>query len=66
VIVTFNFNKLGKIDYIAVKRSISVGCDGEAVRVIGAMPDRYLALHKNGNHVKVTYTLPVPFKPVTK
>jgi periplasmic protein TonB len=60
VFVNFLVNKQGKISQIKVVRTIGGGCDEEAVRVVGLMPD-WVAGKQNGRNVDVYYTLPIVF-----
>ena len=61
VIIHFVVNKSGKITRIKVIRGIGAGCDEEAVRVIGMMPDWSPGM-QGGKAVNVAYTVPFKFK----
>ncbi len=61
VTVRFVVNKDGSIGNIEILRSLSPGCDKEAIRVVKKMPD-WIPGKQNGNPVRVYYTLPVRFR----
>ena len=59
--LSFTVNKNGRIENINVTESLGYGCDEEAVRLIGRMPDWLPAL-KNGKPVKEEVVLSIEFK----
>ena len=64
VVVRFVVNERGEIDQLQVIRDIGAGCGDESLRVIklmNAMPDRWIPGRQRGRAVKVYYTLPVKF-----
>jgi protein TonB len=61
--IRFVISKTGKLTDITVVRSLSPGCDAEAVRVVRMMPDWKPGTQK-GVPVDVYYTLPVVFRMV--
>ena len=62
VVVEFVVGKDGSISNVRVVRSRHTALDKEALRVVKAMPN-WIPGRNNGQPVKVTYTLPVTFKP---
>ena len=60
VIVGFIIDKDGSVTDVNVKKGIGYGCDEEAKRVIGAMPDWTPGSHQ-GKAVKVSYMIPITF-----
>ena len=60
VFVTFIIDEEGKIGNVGVLKGIGGGCDGEAVRVVAAMPD-WNPGTQGGKRVKVKYTMPINF-----
>jgi TonB family protein len=61
VIVQFNIDVDGSVCDIAVVRSVSAELDAEAMRLI-ALSEKWTPGEKNGEPVKVKYTIPVSFK----
>lgn len=61
VVVEFDINKTGEIDYVQVVQSAHPALDAEAVRLVKSMP-RWKPGRNNNQPVIVTYTLPVSFK----
>lgn len=61
VIAQFVVNKVGKIEQVEIKRSLSPECDAETKRVISAMP-AWKPGEQYGKKVSVYYTLPISFK----
>ena len=61
VIVTFVVEKDGRISEPRVVKSVSPELDGEAVRVVSAMPN-WMPGRQNGKAVRVKYTVPITFK----
>jgi TonB family protein len=60
VIVGFVIDKDGSVTGVNVKKGIGYGCDEEAKRVIGAMPNWTPGSHQ-GEAVKVSYMIPITF-----
>jgi protein TonB len=60
VFLSFIVSKTGEISDIAVLRGIGGGCDEEAVRVVGLMPE-WEPGKQRGIAVNVRFTLPVKF-----
>lgn len=61
VVVTFVVDAIGKIQNVAIVKSLGWGCDEEALRVINQMP-LWIAGVQNGKNVSVRVTLPIAFK----
>ena len=61
VVVGFVVWEDGSIRDVEIKKSLSAGCDKEAVRVIKAMP-KWKAGKQQGKSVPVKYVLPIAFK----
>lgn len=61
VTIRFIVTKTGKVTDVTVIRSLSPGCDAEAVRVINKMPNWKPGTQK-GIPVSVYYTLPIVYK----
>jgi protein TonB len=61
VVVTFVVDAIGKIQNVAIVKSLGWGCDEEALRVISQMP-LWIAGVQNGKNVSVRVTLPIAFK----
>lgn len=61
VITTFIVEKNGSISEVEVKKSVYPVLDAEAVRVVKAMPN-WIPGKKNGEPVRVKYTMPVTFR----
>lgn len=61
VIVTFVVEKDGSLTDIKVVKSISAGCDAEAIRLIKSSP-KWLPGMVNGTPVRVLVPIPVSFK----
>ena len=51
---------MGKITDIKIMRGLSAGCNAEAMRVIGLMPD-WKPGKQGGMSVPVRYTIPIRF-----
>lgn len=62
VFVDFIVEPDGSVSNVKAVRGIGGGCDEEAVRVIQSMPKWNLGKQR-GNAVRVSYRLPVVFKP---
>lgn len=60
VYVCFVIDKDGSVVNVRVARSLNPLLDAEAIRVVKAMPKWTPGKHK-GQHVKVSYTLPINF-----
>ncbi len=60
VYVGFILEKDGSVNHISVERGIGGGCDEEAVRVVGLMPQWKPGM-QTGKKVRVAYILPVKF-----
>ena len=60
VIINFVVNKEGKITRLKVVRGIGAGCDEEALRIMGVMPDWKPGM-QGGKPVNVSYTVPIKF-----
>ncbi len=60
VYVRFQVKKDGSIDCVVVLKGIGYGCDVEAIRIIKKMP-RWKPGLRDGEPVKVLYTLPINF-----
>ena len=61
VVLRFVITKEGKVDKIAIIRSLSVETDREAYRVVAAMPD-WTPGKQEGEAVNVYYTLPIKYR----
>ena len=61
VIASFVVEKDGSITEACIARSIHPSLDAEALRVIGSMPN-WMPGKKNGEPVRVKYTVPITFK----
>jgi len=61
VIVRFVITKEGKVDKIAIVRSLSIETDREASRVVSIMPD-WMPGKQEGEPVNVYYTLPIKYR----
>ena len=60
VYVSFIVEKDGSVSNIQLLRGIGGGCDEEAIRVVGAMP-QWQPGRQNGRAVRVAYNLPIRF-----
>ena len=60
VILRFVVERDGRVGDIEVKKSLSVECDREAVRVIKSLP-RFVPARKEGRPVRKWFTVPVRF-----
>lgn len=60
VFVQFVVNKEGKISDVSVVKGIGSGCDEEAARVVGIMPN-WRPGKQNGKAVNVRYIVPINF-----
>jgi protein TonB len=60
VLVKFVVNEDGSVSNATVVRGIGGGCDEEALRIVRGMP-KWKAGKKNGNAIKVYFTLPLTF-----
>ncbi len=58
--VNFIVEKNGMITHIKVNKGIGGGCDEEAIRVIGKMPN-WIPGKNNGKPVRVSYNVPIKF-----
>jgi len=58
--VTFLVDKKGNVSNIQVVRGIGMGCDQEAMRVVGIMP-KWIPGKQRGRPVDVLYKLPIKF-----
>ncbi|MCC9135523.1 TonB family protein [Pontibacter silvestris] len=61
IVLSFIVKKDGSISDIQVLKSLGMGTDEEAMRVVELMNGRWLADKQNGNPVPVRYTLPIRF-----
>jgi len=61
VYVSFVVEKTGQVTHVSLKRGIGGQCDGEAVRVVKAMPTWIPGKNSLGRPVRVKLTLPVRF-----
>ncbi len=61
VVCRFVVSKTGKVEDVAVTRSLDPTCDQEAIRVISNMP-QWIPGEQKGEPVDVYYTLPIRFK----
>lgn len=61
VFVQFVIDKTGKVTNVVAVRGVDKSLDKEAVRVIKSMP-KWKPGMKDGNPVKVKYTIPINFK----
>ena len=61
VFVQFVIDKTGKVIDVTVPRGVDKSLDKEAIRVVKAMPNWKPGM-KNGEPVKVKYTIPINFK----
>ena len=61
VYVQFIIDKTGKVVDVVAINGIEKSLDKEAIRVIKTMP-KWKPAMKNGNPVKVKYTIPISFK----
>ncbi len=61
VVVTFIVDATGKVRNAEIVKSLGLGCDEEALRVISQMPV-WIAGVQNGKTVSVRVTLPIAFK----
>jgi TonB family protein len=60
VILRFVVERDGRVGDIEVKKSLSVECDREAIRVIKSLP-RFVPARKEGRPVRKWFTVPVRF-----
>ena len=61
VFVQFVIDKTGKVTNVVAVRGVEKSLDKEAVRVIKSMP-KWKPGMKDGNPVKIKYTIPINFK----
>ena len=61
VVVKFVVERDGTVTSVQVARSVDPSLDKEAVRVVKGMP-RWIPGKKNGQPVRVSYTIPVSFR----
>lgn len=61
VVCSFVVEKNGSITDVKVAKSVHPALDKEAVRVISSMP-KWAPAMKNGQPVRIRYTLPVTFR----
>lgn len=61
VVVTFIVDATGKVRNAEIVKSLGMGCDEEALRVVNQMPE-WIAGVQNGKKVSVRITLPIAFK----
>ena len=62
VLVSFVVNKDGSLSDVKVRRSVDPSLDREAVRVVSGMPKWTPGRLKDGQTVRVRYTLPITFR----
>ena len=60
--LTFIVEKDGSISDIKVARSVSPSLDAEAVRVAKSMPKWTPGKNKDGEIIRIAYTVPVIFR----
>lgn len=61
VFISFIVNTNGSLSDIKVKEGIGDGCDEEALRVVGLMPDWKPGTMNDGKKVRVKFVLPIRF-----
>lgn len=59
--IRFTITRIGDITDVIVVRSLSPGCDAEAMRVVKLMP-KWIPGKQNGKNVPVYYVLPLEYK----
>ena len=61
VVVGFIIEKDGSLTDVKVLRAVDRALDAEALRVVKGMP-KWIPGSQNGQHVRVKYNVPVPFR----
>jgi TonB family protein len=61
VVLQFIINRQGEVKDVVVMKSLSPGCDTEALRVVKAMPVWKVPAMYNGKPVSIRYMLPIAF-----